>query len=184
MRINTLSHGTMPFQQRTKYTLLLLTALVMLIALPRAQANGLPEPTGEILLIVSGNIENTNHPDGAAFDMEMLEAMEVTSFETNTPWTKGLTRFTGVRLTALLSAVSATTSNIKMTAEDGYIYELERKIEDKYPVIIAYKKDDDYMSIRQLGPLWLMFPFDDFPELDTEENRAASVWQLKQMEIH
>jgi hypothetical protein len=29
-----------------------------------------------------------------------------------------------------------------------------------------------------------MFPFDDYPELDTEENRAASVWQLKKMELN
>ncbi len=184
MRYHTVSHGTMPFQQRTKHPLLLFTALALLLVLPCVQANGLPKPTGEILLMISGNIENTNHPDGAAFDLDMLEAMEVTSFETRTPWTKGVTRFTGVRLAALLSAVSATTFNIKMTADDGYIYELERKIEDKYPVIIAYKKDDDYMSIRQLGPLWLMFPFDDYPELDTEENRAASVWQLKKMELN
>jgi len=70
-----------------------------------------------------------------------------------------------------------------MTAEDGYIYTLDRKIDDRHPVIVAYKKNDEYMSLRQLGPLWVIFPFDDFPELQTEENRAASIWQLTHMEL-
>jgi len=146
-------------------------------------AADMPEPTGKILLTVSGKITNTNHANGAAFDLMMLEAMQATSFETKTAWTEGLTKFTGVKLYDLLSAVGADPSNIKLTALDGYVYELDRHTDSKYPVIIAYKKDDSYMSVRQLGPLWLMFPFDDHPELNTEENRAASVWQLTHMDL-
>lgn len=148
-----------------------------------AHASDLPAPTGEILLTISGNISKTNHADGAAFDLEMLEAMESTTIETKTPWTKGVTTFTGVPLEQLLESLGTSSRMLKMSAADGYIYEPLKPIESKYPVIVAYKKDDDYMSLRQLGPLWVMYPFDDYPELDTEENRAACVWQLQHIEV-
>jgi len=172
-----------PLQSVARYWQLALFLIsAMLFAFP-AMATELEKPTGEILLTVSGNIDRQNHPDGVVFDLQMLEAMPVTSFETNTPWTKGLTKFTGVRLNHFLKVAGAKSQTMKMIAEDGYIYELNTEIDDKYPVIIAYKKNDEYMSLRQLGPLWVMFPFDDFPELVTEQYRAASVWQLKQLEL-
>lgn len=163
----------------------LLVGIALVLAIhPGSTAAEIPKPSGEVLLMISGNISNTNHADGAAFDLQMLEAMPATSFATKTDWTEGLTRFTGVKLSEILEAVGSKTWKITMTAEDGYIYELEREIDSKYPVIIAYKKNDEYMSLRNLGPLWLMFPFDDYPELYTEENRAASIWQLTHMEMH
>ncbi len=148
-----------------------------------ANAEDLAQPTGEILLTVSGNLSHKNHAAGAAFDLQMLESLETTSFVTETPWTKGQTKFTGVTLKHLLEVVGTEPESINLIAEDGYIYELDYSIDDKYPVIVAYKKNDEYMSLRQLGPLWLIFPFDDFPELDTEKNKAASVWQLIRMEL-
>lgn len=169
------------FRRLLAFLAVALTAIT--VTTTTASATGLEQPAGEILLTVSGNISYQNHEDGAVFDLQMLEAMPVTSFETNTPWTEGVTKFSGVRLDYLLEVVGAKSAMMKMIAEDGYIYDLEREINKRYPVIIAYKKNDEYMSLRQLGPLWVMFPFDDFPELATEENRAASVWQLKQMEL-
>ena len=155
---------------------------ISLMASP-ANASDLAKPEGEILLTVSGNISTKNHTDGAAFDLQMLEAMPVTTFVTETPWTEGPNKFSGVRLKYLLETVGAKSKSMKMTAEDGYIFELDMGFDDKYPVIIAYKKNDDYMSLRELGPLWVMLPFDDFPELQTETYRAASVWQLTRLEI-
>jgi len=162
---------------------LFIATLTLHLSVALANANDLPKPTGKVLLTVSGNISITNQADQAAFDLKMLEAMKATTFETHTPWTEGLTKFTGVTLKHLLEAVGSESHIVKMHAEDGYIYELDRAIEDKHPVMVAYKKNDKYMSLRQLGPLWVIFPFDDFPELNTEENRAASVWQLNRMEL-
>lgn len=161
----------------------LVSTVALLFLQQPAFAQKLAKPTGEILLTVSGNIKNDNHADGAVFDLDMLESIPPTSFETDTPWTEGVTKFTGVRFTHLLEAVGAGSSMVKFIAEDGYIYEMTQGFDEKYPIIIAYKRDDKYMSLRNLGPLWLMFPFDDHPELDTEQNRAASVWQLTQMDV-
>jgi hypothetical protein len=175
------------FPRKLRFTNINMTiALVSMLSFSTGHsvhADDLPEPTGEILLTISGNIQNANHPDGAAFDLDMLEAMESTTIETKTPWTEGVTRFTGVLLDQLLEAAGTESRMLKMSAEDGYIYEPLKPMDSKYPIIVAYKKDGEYMSLRQLGPLWVMYPFDDYPELNTEENRAACVWQLKHMEV-
>jgi hypothetical protein len=35
--------------------------------------------------------------------------------------------------------------------------------------------------VRDQGPLWIMFPFDDKPELKSELIYSQSVWQLRKM---
>ena len=61
---------------------------------------------------------------------------------------------------------------------DKYWNDLTDMDFEKIPGVIAYKINDKYMRVRDLGPLWLMFPFDDFPETDNEKYKTASVWQL------
>ena len=111
-------------------------------------------------------------------DLEMLEQLETTSFVSHTPWTEGPTKFTGVRINHLLKFVGANASNFRASAMDKYWNDLTDMDFEKIPGIIAYKINDKYMRVRDLGPLWLMFPFDDFPETDNEKYKTASVWQL------
>lgn len=146
-------------------------------------ADELATPTGEILLTITGNIDITNSERGAEFDLEMLEKLGATSLETETPWTDARTSFKGVRLSVLLKTVGAMSSTFRAVAVDNYWYDVGEVDYEKYPVIIAYQRDDKYMSARNLGPLWIMFPFSDFPELLTEKNKASSVWQLNSLVI-
>jgi hypothetical protein len=51
----------------------------------RAQANSLPPPNGEVLLKVSGRIENTSDGEFAYFDQAMLESIGLWNVNTSTP---------------------------------------------------------------------------------------------------
>jgi len=157
--------------------------LIALLVVGSALADELGTPKGAILLTISGNITVANSDRGAEFDLEMLEQLGATSITTNTPWTDAATTFEGVRLSVLLNAVGAQSSAFRAVALDNYWYDAEDIDIEKYPVILAYKRDRQYMSARNLGPLWIMFPYDDFPELLTESNKAASVWQLKSLVV-
>jgi len=53
----------------------------------------------------------------------------------------------------------------------------------RYPIMIAYRHNGSPMSIRKLGPLRIMFPFDDYPELLTPKNESNALWQLVSMEL-
>lgn len=151
-------------------------------------ATTLNAPEGEVLLVVSGNIEQTNATDSggqpvAEFDMAMLESLPVTVVETNNPWVEERTKFEGVRISTLLEIIGAKSTKFQAKGVDGYTANIQGVDFDKYPIIIAYKREGDYMSIRALGPLWIIYPFDEYPELNTEYAGVTSVWQLIDMKV-
>lgn len=146
-------------------------------------ANGLSVPAGEVILTVSGNIRNVNSGERADFDLAMLEALPQVTIATHTPWTEGLVEFTGVRIDRLLEEVGAITESFTAIALDDYWYDLTNMDFKRYPIVLAHKKNGQNISLRNLGPLWIMFPFDDYPELLTERYKAASVWQLREIVV-
>lgn len=143
-----------------------------------AMAAELASPEGEIMLTISGNIEHLNNADSAEFDLKMLEELGETTIVTNTPWTEATTSFSGVRLSVLLNSVGARSSSFRAIAYDNYWYDVSDIDFEKYPVIVAYKRDGTYLNARSLGPLWIMYPFDEYPRLLSESNKASSVWHL------
>jgi len=49
--------------------------------------------------------------------------------------------------------------------------------------LLAYLRNGETMSVRDKGPVWLIFPFDDEPKFQNEEYYSRSIWQLDQIEI-
>jgi len=135
-------------------------------------------PEGEVLLKIGGAITHTNVDGEAWFDLEMLQSIGVADIETETPWTEGMAKFTGVLLKDLMQHVGAKSMTFEATALDKYKYEFSEIDYEKYPVIIAWKLNDELLTVRTLGPLWIMFPYSDYEELDKEVYRDAAVWQL------
>ncbi|MFK7857346.1 MAG: hypothetical protein AB8B64_00910 [Granulosicoccus sp.] len=155
--------------------------LILMLLTGSAIADDIGTPSGEVLLTISGNITITNSENGAEFDLDMLEKLGAFTITTDTPWTDSGTEFSGVRLDILLKAVGAQSSAIRAMAMNSYWYDIDKLDFEKYPVVLAYLLDGEYMNARTLGPLWIMFPFSDFPELLTEQNKAACVWQVNSL---
>jgi hypothetical protein len=135
------------------------------------------------LLVISGNLDSESVDNKIAFDMNSLLDLPATEVTTNNRWLPGPVKFTGIRISDLLNSVGAQSNEIEARAANEYKFRLTNIDFDKYPIIVAYMKDGKPMSVRELGPLWIIFPFDDFPELLNDRNEAASVWQLTDIEI-
>ena len=140
-------------------------------------------PVGEVLLTVTGAITNTNDGDVATFDRAMLEALDPVTFDTSTVWTDGVHRFTGVPLEGLMDAVGATGRAIDATAINDYSVEIPASNWEDGGPIVAYLNDGEPMSVRDKGPLWIVWPFDDNPAYKTEMIYARSIWQLDRIEV-
>ncbi len=162
-------------------------SLVILLSLSGwtgIRASELPKPASKVLLTITGNISRFNKDDSVELDLAMLEQFDQVSFVTETPWTDGPTRFTGVRINQLLEFVGARSNSFRASALDKYWNDLRDMDFEKVPAIIAYQLNDKPMRLRDLGPLWIMFPFDEYPELATEKYKTACVWQLTGIDVH
>jgi len=147
-----------------------------------ALADSETERDADTVLVVSGNI-SAESGDSIAFDMKALQNLPTTTITTDNPWIKEPAEFVGVRINVLLASAGAQSTEIEARAANEYKFKITDVDFDKYPIIVAYKKNDKPMEFRDLGPLWIIFPFDDYPELLTSRNKAASVWQLTDIEV-
>jgi hypothetical protein len=150
---------------------------------PRTGATSLPQPAERPILTVSGKIANTNRGDAAQFDRPMLEALGMSGFETTTPWYPGPVRFDGVRMDRLLEAVGASGDRMLAYALNDYTTELPVSDFAAYGVLLALKRNGEYMPVRDKGPLFIVYPFDSRPELKHQRFYSRSAWQLARLDV-
>ena len=154
------------------------------LAFPKqAAAALLPEPTERPVLTVSGKIANTNKGVAAQFDRPMLEALGMSGFETTTPWYPGPVRFDGVRMDRLLETVGASGDRVLAYALNDYTTELPVSDFAAYGVLLALKRNGEYMPVRDKGPLFIVYPFDSKPELRHQRFYSRSAWQLARLDV-
>lgn len=149
-----------------------------------AFAGDLSKPKGEVVLDISGAISTSNTTDHhAQFDMAMLQQMPVAVVKTATPWFDGVQKLSGVKLVDVLKAVGASGSTLHAIALNDYMVEIPASDAEKDNVIIAYSYNDQPMSVRDKGPLWIIYPLTDRPDLNTPEVQSKMIWQLKAITI-
>lgn len=154
------------------------------LALPGpALATGLPAPAGPVILTVTGAIGTTNAPGEARFDLAMLDALPQRETVTATPWHQGRPRFRGPTLAGLLAAVGARGKVLAVAALNDYVSEVPAEDAALYPVILATRMDGAGMSVRDKGPIFVIYPFDEHPELFNEVYFGRSVWQVRSIGV-
>ncbi len=161
---------------------LLAVAVISLAALS-ARADEFAAPTGEVLLTASGQITAKNADDALKLDQAQLAALPQHSFTTSTTWTEGTPTFQGVLLKDYIAAIGATGTTITLTALNDYTISMPMAdVKDDGP-LLAYLMDGKTMSLRDKGPIWLVYPYDTNADYRTEQTYARSIWQLDRIEF-
>jgi hypothetical protein len=150
---------------------------------PAWSADGLPEPTGEVILTVSGKISRTNGDGIAAFDREMIEGLGLRTLQTSTTWTEGVKMFEGVLVRDLLAYVGASGSHVTATALNDYAMGIPVSDFQKFDVLLAMRMDGRELLARDKGPLWIVYPRDSVEELRDSRYDHRWVWQLTAFEV-
>jgi hypothetical protein len=140
-------------------------------------------PPGKVVLTVKGKIEVKNTASAAVFDDALLDALPQHSFVSTTPWIKNPATFTGPLLKDLLQALKAQGTNLKALALNDYKMDIPLDDAFKYEVILARKVDGRALTVREKGPIFMMYPFERFPELKTKIYYSRCVWQLKSLTV-
>lgn len=162
-----------------------LTAAVMMLfaGTLAGVAAPLDLPEGKPILTISGNISATNANGMAQFDRAMLEGLGLQTIETTTPWHTGVVKFEGVSLAKLMKEVGAKGDRAVAVALNDYRSEIPLEDFTKYNVILALKRNGEYMPVRDKGPLFIVYPYDSDSELKSQKYYSRSAWQVTRIEI-
>jgi hypothetical protein len=162
---------------------LALTLFLQIAFAPTAQADSLPIPTGPVLLTVSGDLTRPNHDGTAAFDLTMLENLPRVSLVTETIWTTGTQTFEGVRLQDVMKASGVAEGRLKAFAINDYAVDIPFDDVRDGSAIIAFMRNGSAMSVRDKGPLWIVYPFDEDARFRSEVYYSRSIWQLDRIHV-
>lgn len=162
---------------------ILITHLFSLLASPALAQSTLPPPTQPVILTIDGAIAVRNDKTGALFDAAMLDALPTHSFRTWTPWFSQPVTFSGPRLQDVLGAVAAKGRTLHMIALNDYAVDIPFDDATRFGPLLARRVDGKVIGVREKGPLFLIYPFDDRPETRTEMFYARSIWQLTRITV-
>lgn len=116
------------------------------------------------------------------YSLKQLDEFPQHTFETKTPWTDRHS-FSGPLLKDLIfRSGHVKPKALTARALNNYIVDVDLTLVEKYPVLLATRMDGKPMRIRNKGPIWILFPLDQSPELDTMEVHGQMVWQLEILE--
>lgn len=148
------------------------------------RAYALDIPKGEVVLTVTATRLDHPNVDGTAkFDMPMLEALAGRTGEMETPWTEGVVKFSGPLLRSILEAAGAHGTKLKVVALNDYAADVPIEDATALDTMLATRMDGKLMSVRDKGPLFLVYPFDKDSGLFNEKYFSRSVWQIKDIEV-
>ncbi|WP_421091228.1 oxidoreductase [Pseudochrobactrum sp. MP213Fo] len=165
------------------YSRMFVYFLMFFIPISSVYAGTLPSPEGKVILTISGNITNTNNGKTAEFDRAMLESLGVQSMQTSSPWYDHRTQFEGINFNKLMQFVGASGTKVTATALNDYVTTIPLEDFQKFDVLLAMKRDGQYMSVRDKGPLFIIYPFDSDPQLQSQTYYTRSAWQVARLNV-
>jgi hypothetical protein len=148
-----------------------------------ARGQALAAPSGPVVLTLRGKLQRTNQADSAAFDMAMIEALPQHGFSTKTPWFKQPRKFTGPLLRDVLALVGAQGGTLRVAALNDYRIDVPADDARRFDVVLARLIDDRPITVRDKGPLLIVYPFDSDAALRNALYYSRSVWQLKTIDV-
>lgn len=71
---------------------------------------------------------------------------------------------------------------VRVYAANDYYVDIPTSDFQRYSVILALEADGARLSRREKGPLWVMYPMSDHPELRDPVYNARLIWQVVRIE--
>jgi hypothetical protein len=161
-------------------------ALPLLLASRAAIAQGAAPPPAAVLTITGSRLGPPAQAGRVAFDLAALQQLEQRRIVSATPWYSSVSEFTGPLLRDVLKAAGAgadSSGSLRCTALNDYRVEIPLDDVRRFDVVVAHLFNGKPMSVREKGPLFVIYPFDEQPQLRTSTYFGRCIWQLKAIEL-
>ena len=125
----------------------------------------------------------THNGQTQTFDRAALQALGTTTIETTTIWTEGTQVFEGISLARLAQEIEVQDGTLLATAINDYTVEIPLSDAVENGPILAMSMNGAAMSVRDKGPLWVVYPYDADADYRSEVIYSRSIWQLDRIEV-
>ena len=156
----------------------LMKTLVLVLSLLASFVVPMRAATAETVLSVVVQGEQTD------VERSDLDSLTVHTITTGTDWTDGVSTFKGPLVRDVLNFAGVKDGTLEIvSAKAANDYTVDIPAEDfaKYDVILATEMDGKQLTLRDKGPLWIVYPRDDHSELDDPVFNARWIWQLVEL---
>ena len=143
----------------------------------------IPRPGKSVVLTVVGATAGNTASGNIEFDIATLERIGLVRFTSKNRWYNEPMTYEGVLGSAFLDAVGVPdrATTIRATALNDYVVRIPIEDLRRWPVVLALKLNGKYMSIRDKGPIWIVYPNHVFEELGGPAHQGKWIWQLKEI---
>ncbi|OWQ90374.1 hypothetical protein CDN99_13530 [Roseateles aquatilis] len=93
----------------------------------------------------------------------------------------GASDWEGVPLSRLVALTGATPTTLTLTALNGYSVAVPAQDLARFDPVLAYRRDGHEITVRDKGPLILIYPFDRHPELNRQVYINRTIWQVHEI---
>lgn len=135
------------------------------------------------VLTLTGQMQNYTEGSEYRWTLPMLEVLPQHTIKTMTPWTLQAVEYSGPLLRDVLKTVQAHGTQLVSKALNDYTVNIPLQDALTFDVIVATRMNGQAISVRQRGPLLVIYPFNNHPELRTSMYYDRSIWQLKAITI-
>lgn len=145
--------------------------------------SGISSNNKEVVLEITGKISVASQGDVALIDRQTINTLPQKQIITTNHLTETPVTYRGPLFRDVLNLVGASGDSVLVTAWDEYMAEINLSDLNKYDVILATHENDQQLTIEGKGPLFVVFPFSDNPEIRNDLYYNKSVWQIKRIEV-
>lgn len=139
----------------------------------------------QTILTISGHIQPADNSHEVNFTLDDLQKLPQQNYKTTNPWVNKPHQYQGPLLTDILKSVNAKSTRLTLVALNDYRVNMDLAKVLKYQPILAWSDDSKTMSVRERGPLWLMFPISRYPEeLKNTRFNSYMIWQLRKIIVN
>ena len=118
-----------------------------------------------------------------SFDRAAMEEIGLVAIDTTTPWNEGVVHFEGVPIAQLLELTGVSGTTVTVTALNDYSVDIPTEDFEKFNVILAMKRNGEYMPVDDQGPFFVIYPFDSDPVLQGQPYHGRAAWQVKEIAV-
>ncbi len=161
------------------------TSVGLVLTVASAAAGLMPEAQaqGRTVLTLTGQVGSGAQAGRVDFDMAALRAFKQHTFTTATPWDARPVEFSGPLLRDVLASAAAKGQELSAVAVNDYAVSLPFDDATRFDPILAIQLDGKDIPPRTRGPVFLIYPFNAHPDLNTPTYHARSIWQLRTLKV-